>query len=94
MKKRLHPTSQYKKDFKRYLNQPKKLMALQKILVCLENGKPIPEENHPHQLHNDYADCWECHIQGDFLLIWINDEVIELVRLGSHSELFGNGRKK
>ena len=34
--------------------------------------------------------CMECHIEGDFLLIWIDEETetIELVRLGSHSELF------
>lgn len=33
----------------------------------------------------------ECHIQGDYLLIWLDEknDVIELVRLGSHSELFG-----
>ena len=31
----------------------------------------------------------ECHIGGDFLLIWIEDDIISLVRLGSHSELFG-----
>lgn len=30
----------------------------------------------------------ECHIEDDFLLIWIDDDIVELVRLGSHSELF------
>ena len=43
------------------------------------------------QLHGDYKGCMECHIQGDFLLIWIDNvnDIIKLVRLGSHSELFG-----
>lgn len=38
----------------------------------------------------NYQGCMECHIQGDFLLIWIDPDtdIIELVRLGSHSELF------
>lgn len=33
----------------------------------------------------------ECHIKGDFLLIWYDKEsgIIKLVRIGSHSELFG-----
>ncbi len=33
----------------------------------------------------------ECHIEGDFLLIWFDPESdqIDLVRFGSHSELFG-----
>jgi mRNA interferase YafQ len=32
----------------------------------------------------------ECHIEGDFLLIWFdeNSDVIEIIRIGSHSELF------
>ena len=33
----------------------------------------------------------ECHVGNDFLLIWVDEQrdIIELVRLGSHSELFG-----
>ena len=33
----------------------------------------------------------ECHVEDDFLLIWIDEEanVIKLVRLGTHHELFG-----
>ena len=33
----------------------------------------------------------ECHIESDYLLIWFDPatDEIELVRLGSHSELFG-----
>jgi mRNA interferase YafQ len=34
----------------------------------------------------------ECHIEGDFLLIWIDGEIIDLLRIGSHSELFGKKR--
>jgi mRNA interferase YafQ len=32
----------------------------------------------------------ECHIEGDFLLIWLDEysDIIEILRLGSHSELF------
>ena len=44
----------------------------------------------PHPLSGKYKGCLECHINGDFLLIWYdkNSDIIELVRLGSHSELF------
>ena len=36
----------------------------------------------------------ECHIESDFLLIWMDEEegIVELVRLGSHSELFKKTR--
>lgn len=32
----------------------------------------------------------ECHIESDTLLIWLDEteNVIKLIRLGSHSELF------
>ena len=90
--KKLQPTTQYKKDLKRYKNNPKKLSDLRDVLLKLENEQPIPPEYFPHMLHGDYKGCMECHIQGDFLLIWVDEvnDIIELVRLGSHSELFGN----
>ena len=88
--KNLQPTTQYRKDLKRYKNQPKKLNALKEVLEMLENEQPIPAEYKPHMLWGQYKGCMECHIQGDFLLIWFDEErdIIELVRLGTHSELF------
>ncbi len=88
--KRLQPTTKYKKDLKRYANNPKKIAALTEVLKLLKNEQPIPAEYQPHMLHGNYQGCMECHIQGDFLLIWIDPDtdIIELVRLGSHSELF------
>ena len=83
-------SSKYKKDIKRYANQPNKLKALFDILHFLAEGKSIPVENEPHRLKGQYNGCWECHIKSDFLLIWIDDktDTIWLERLGSHSELF------
>lgn len=89
--KKLQPTAQYRKDLKRYKNQPQKLDALKKILEMLRNEQPVPAEYKPHMLIGQYKGCMECHIQGDFLLIWVDEtnNIIELVRLGTHSELFG-----
>ena len=89
--KTIFPSTQYKKDFKRYRNQPKKLIALGKIIDMLANEQPIPAEYKPHMLQGVYKGCMECHIQGDFLLIWFDEKhnIVELVRLGTHSELFG-----
>ena len=94
--KKLRPSTQYKKDLKRIRNNPKKAQALLEILVMLENDIPIPDKYKSHILLNDYAGCMECHIQGDFLLIWFDPQTedIDLLRLGSHSELFGKGAKR
>ncbi|OXL43485.1 hypothetical protein CFT61_10995 [Segatella copri] len=32
-------------------------------------------------------------MEDDYLLIWIDDDMIELLRLGSHTELFSKNRK-
>ena len=88
--KKLQPTTQYKKDYKKYRNNPKKVEALKEVLKRLMSEQPIPAAYKPHMLLGEYKGCMECHIEGDFLLIWIDEEtdIIELVRLGCHSELF------
>ncbi len=80
----------FKKDLKRFANQPKKLHKLFDLLYILRNEKEIPPTYHAHMLTGDYAGHMECHIEGDFLLIWIDEtsNVIKLIRIGSHSELF------
>ena len=57
----------------------------------LANGETIPAEFDPHPLTGNYKNHMECHIESDFLLIWFdkNADEVKLVRLGSHSELFG-----
>lgn len=88
--KELRYTGQFKKDLKRFLNQPKKLRALNDVLEMLMMEAVLPEKYRAHMLHGNYEGCMECHIEGDFLLIWFDEELqrIALLRLGSHSELF------
>ena len=89
--KKLIPTTKFKKDYKRYRNNPKKVEKLFEILRKLEQEEPLPLENKPHPLTGNYSGHMECHIESDYLLIWFDPatDEIELVRLGSHSELFG-----
>lgn len=89
--KKLKPTTKYKKDYKRFRNNPRKLEKLFGILKKLEQEIPIPAEYSPHMLTGEYRGHMECHIEGDFLLIWFDPDTdeIDLVRLGSHSDLFG-----
>lgn len=88
--KEIRYTKQFKKDFKKYLNQPKKLETLKEVLDMLRNEIPLPKKYKEHRLTGEYKGCYECHIEGDYLLIWYDEEnnQIALYRLGSHSELF------
>lgn len=88
--KELEITSQFKKDLKKYQNQPKRIEKLKVVLGYLQNDVAIPPEYKPHKLLGDFKDCMECHIESDTLLIWFdeNTNIIKLLRLGTHSELF------
>lgn len=90
--KEIKSGKQFRKDLKRYANQPKKLRKLYEFVNnYLKTSAEIPPEYHAHMLIGDYAGHMECHIEGDYLLIWIDvaSDVVKLIRLGSHSELFG-----
>jgi mRNA interferase YafQ len=43
-----------------------------------------------HKLSGQWNGFWECHVEPDWLLVWhdANDD-LELVRLGTHADLFG-----
>lgn len=90
--KELRYTRQFKKDLKKFLNQPKKLKELNTVLDMLRHEEPLPDKYRLHTLKGEYSGYWECHIEGDFLLIWYDEErdILAMFRLGSHSELFRN----
>ena len=64
---------------------------LQAVVATLAEDRPLPTSNRDHQLTGEWADHRECHLRPDLLLIYRkpNPETLQLVRLGSHSELFG-----
>ena len=84
-------STQFKKDLKRFLNDKEKMDLLDKILVSLSSTGTVPREFRPHPFRGNWANHMECHIKGDFLLIWYDKiaNKITLSRIGSHSELFG-----
>ncbi len=83
-------TSQFKKDLKRIQNNPKKIASLQIVLELLQTTGTVPQEYKPHLLIGNYKGYMECHVENDLLLIWFDEskELIKLIRLGTHSELF------
>lgn len=88
--KLLKPSTQFRKDYKKIANNPQKVAAFQRIANYLISEIPIPPIHRPHTLKGKYNGYTECHIESDFLLIWMDEEegIVEHVRLGSHSELF------
>jgi mRNA interferase YafQ len=61
------------------------------MLQLIAHEAPLGPEWLDHALKVDWADHRECHIGGDFLLIYqLDEESIHFVRAGTHSELFSN----
>lgn len=84
-------TTAYKKSYKKCLKQKKNIALLDEIIELLANGKELPPKNRDHALTGNFAHCRECHIQPDWLLVYMikNEQLIlTLVDTGSHSELF------
>ena len=52
---------------------------------------PLPAANRDHPLAGDWHGYRDCHLKPDLLLIYRKPDpaTLDLVRLGSHSELFG-----
>jgi mRNA interferase YafQ len=86
-------TTKFKKDYKREKagQLGKKVESLLNDADLLKIDKPLPDRYADHQLSGNLSDCRECHIRPDLLLVYRkpDDSTLELVRLGSHSELFG-----
>lgn len=61
----------------------------QAMLLLIANDAPLGPEWLDHALKGAWADHRECHIGGDFLLIYqVEANAINFVRAGTHSELF------
>lgn len=62
---------------------------LMEVVDQLAADAPLPRRNVDHALSGDWADHRDCHLKPDLVLIYRkpDEATLELVRLGSHSEL-------
>lgn len=63
------------------------------MLLLIANDEPLGAEWKDHALTGNSDDHRECHVGGDFLLIYRleqrgKQEMIVFVRAGTHAELF------
>lgn len=84
-------TSAFKKDLKTLLKQGKDLNKLNSVVNKLAAGEELSEKYRDHKLSGNYDDFHECHIEPDWLLIYLLEEsvlTLTLTRTGRHSDLF------
>ena len=85
-------TTKFKKDYKLAMKRGYPIKLLEEAVSILANGNSLPEKYVDHALSGNWVGCRECHIQGDWLLLYrIEDAVLvlTLARTGTHSDLFG-----
>lgn len=85
-------TAEFKRDYKREKRGrfAKTLDAdLQGIVTVLAADRELAQRHHDHQLAGKWKDHRDCHVRPDLVLIYRKPDAnhLDLVRLGSHSEL-------
>jgi len=88
---KIKTTNRFEKDFIKCSKRKLDIETLGLVIEILESLGKLPIKYKPHLLSGNYKGYWECHIKPDWLLIWHtneNSKTIELVRTGTHSDLF------
>ena len=83
-------TTAFKRDYKREKKNHKKLdVFLAPVLSALAADELLDARYCDHQLTGDKKFYRDCHVKPDLILLYqkTDEDVLILVRLGSHSEL-------
>ena len=97
MKYAIKPSKLFVKDLKRCEKRGYDMRLIKEAMVLLAETGTLPATYHPHKLSGDYVGCWECHIKPDWLLVWEQNDtelVLLMTNTGTHSDIFGKGKKR
>ncbi len=86
--------SSFKRDYKREAKGQHRATLdaeLKPVIVALATDQPLAAKYRDHELNGDWKGYRECHVKPDLLLIYrkVDDDMLRLARIGSHSALFG-----
>lgn len=84
-------TGKFKKSLKLARKRGLDLSLLENIVTMLQSNIPLEEKHRDHGLKGRYQGFRECHIQPDWLLIYLKEDqvlTLTLVDTGTHADLF------
>ncbi|MBU4154502.1 MAG: type II toxin-antitoxin system YafQ family toxin [Proteobacteria bacterium] len=85
---RLKTTSRFEKDYRKAIKSGKHMVRLKRTMTWIASEQPLPPELRDHKLIGNYQGRRECHLAGDWLLIYkLEKDTVIFERTGSHSEL-------
>ena len=87
-------SGRFRRDFRRVSRGPYASILKTDFLYVirlLSRDEKLPPKHQDHALKGKWKGYCECHIRPDLLLIYRKtaDNKLELLALGSHSDLFG-----
>ncbi len=81
--------NQFKKELKQQEKRGKDLRKFLEVAEMLVHKKLLDPKYRNHRLVGNFKGRWECHIEPDWLLIYLKtEEEIIFERTGTHSDLF------
>ena len=82
-------TSRFEMDYKKALNAGKNMNKLKQVMKWIVSEESLPTKINDHKLIGNYQGRRECHLEGDWLLIYkLESGSVVFERTGTHSELF------
>ena len=84
-------TGKFKKSLKLAKKRGLNISALDEVVTMLQNDISLDMRHCDHELKGRFAGFRECHIQPDWLLIYLKEDeylTLTLVDTGTHADLF------
>jgi mRNA interferase YafQ len=84
-------TKTFRKELKLMEKRGLNIDKLGAVMDMIINEQPLPPERRNHPLHGDWEGFFDCHIHGDWVLIYKLNHItctVTFQRTGTHSDLF------
>ena len=82
-------TKQFEHDTKRMRKRGKNLEKLKIIIRSIAAAEPLDDIHRDHRLTGNWKGRRECHIESDWLLIYmVGSKRVVFERTGTHSDFF------
>lgn len=84
-------TTAYKKSYKRAKKRGFNLKLLDDVIEELRQGNILAPKYRDHELRGNWAGFRECHIQSDWLLVYLVEAdilTLTLTDTGTHADIF------
>ena len=90
MKYSIKTEKQYRKQYKLLQRRGYDMSLLDEVVLALASGQTLPPKYNDHPLKGDMRGYRDCHIQGDWVLIYKIDKnvlILTLSQTGTHSDI-------